>query len=203
MIRTRVFFLSGALLMAAVMSIAQAPHPWLDQQLKKQRYPCPAGKSPIRGPADAEVTIVEFCDYDCPYCKQDEPAMKRVLAAYPTQVKLVFKNLPLDIHPNAKQKALVAECMGVQGRYWLAHDRYYAGDPPKKVSDGVDQGKLKACISQGGGGQVAADLALAKHIGMATTPGFVIDGIRNGGVMSFEQLKLVIDAELARKAGRR
>src|SRR4029077_1815316 len=162
------------------------------------RVGCPQGKSPVRGPEDARVTIVEFCDYDCPYCKQNEPAVKRLLAAYPTQVKLVFKNLPLDIHPKAKEKALVAECIGLQGRYWQAHDGYYA-DPPKKVTEGVDGGKLKACISQGGQGQVATDLALAKRLGMATTPGFVIDGIRNGGELSFVQLKLLIDAELARK----
>lgn len=180
---------------------AQGSHPWLDKQLAKQRYPCPEGKSPFRGPADAPVTIVEFGDYECPYCAQDEPTVKKVLAAYPTQVKLVFKNLPLDIHPKAKQKALVAECVGVQGRYWQAHDQFFAGAPPKKVTEGVDEGKLNACVSQGGEGQVERDLALAKRLGLATTPSFVIDGIRIGGTLGFEQFKLLIDAELARKGG--
>ena len=79
-----------------------------------------------------QVTIVEFADYECPYCVQDEPTVKKVLAAYPTQVKLVFKNLPLDTHPKAKQKALVAECMGIQGRYWQAHDRSLPAPPRKR-----------------------------------------------------------------------
>jgi protein-disulfide isomerase len=202
MIRTRIFFsLLGALLMAAVTSIAQSPHPWLDQQLKKQRYPCPEGKSPVRGPADAPVTIVEFGDYECPGCRGDEPTVKKVLAAYPTQVRLVFKNLPLDMHPQAKHKAFVAECMGVQGRFWQAHDQLLDGAPPKKVTEGVDEGKLQACVSQGGQGQVDKDLALAKRLGLATTPSFVIDGIRIGGMLGFEQFKLLIDAELARKGG--
>jgi protein-disulfide isomerase len=180
---------------------AQESHPWLDKQLAKQRYPCPPGKSPVRGPADALVTIVEFGDYNCPYCKEDEVTIKKVLAAYPTQVRLVYKELPLDMHPNAKQKAVVAECMGIQEKFWQAHDRFFAGAPPNKVREGADQGKLKACISQGGEGQVDKDLALAKKLGLATTPSFVIDGIRIGGSIGFGQFKLLIDAELARKGG--
>lgn len=180
---------------------AQSPHPWLDKELAQRRYPCPAGTSPVRGPADAQVTIVEFIDFECPYCAQEEHAIRKVLAAYPTQVKLVAKNLPLvDIHPKAKHKAILAECMGVQGKYWRAHDELLAGVPPQKVRQGVDQRKLDACIAQGGDGQVAEDLALAKHLGMASTPSFVVDGIRQGGMINFEQFKLLVDAELARKS---
>jgi protein-disulfide isomerase len=180
---------------------AQSPHPWLDQQLAKQRYPCPEGKSPVRGPEEAQVTIVEFADYDCPFCIQDESTVKKVLAAYPTQVKLVFKELPLDTHPKAKQKGLLAECMGIQGKFWQAHDEFLAGAPANKVRAGADEGKLNACVSQGGEGQVDRDLALAKRLGLATTPSFVIDGIRIGGTLGFDQFKLLIDAELSRKSG--
>jgi protein-disulfide isomerase len=180
---------------------AQNSHPWLDQQLKKQRYPAPTGDSPVRGPADAQVTIVEFTDYECPFCIKDEPVVKKVLATYPTQVKLVVKNLPLAIHANAKHLAVLAECMRAQGKFWQAHDELLAGDPPKKVREGADEGKLNACIAKGDEGQVAEDLALAKQLGMATTPSFVIDGIRIGGSINFEQFKMLIDAELARKAG--
>ena len=95
-------------------------------RLKKQRVQCPQGRSPSLGPADAQVTITEFADYECPYCIQDEPTVKKVLAAYPTQVKLVFKNLPLDIHGRAREKALTAECVGAQGKYWQAHDELFA-----------------------------------------------------------------------------
>jgi hypothetical protein len=85
--------------------------------------------------ADARVTIVEFGDYDCSYCAKQEPVLKKVLATYPTQVKLVFKNLPLvETHPKAKGKAVIAECMGLQGLYWQAHDRLYAGAAPNKVT---------------------------------------------------------------------
>lgn len=202
MIRTRnLVSIFGAMLMTTGISIADGPHPWLDQQLKKPRVQCPEGQSPVRGPESATVTIVEFADYDCPYCRDDEAAVKKVLAAYPTQVKLVYKNLPLDIHSQAKHKAVVGECMGVQGKFWQAHDQLLAGAPVKNVTAGVNEGKLNACVSQGGDGQVDKDLALAKRLGLATTPSFVIDGIRNGGAMGFEQFKLLIDAELARKGG--
>lgn len=196
----------SALMLASVapLAYAQVAHPWLDQMLKRHRYPCPPGKSPIRGPADASVTIVEFADYECPFCIQQESVLHKVLAAYPTQVRLVFKNLPLvDTHPKAKNKALIAECMGVQGLYWQAHDRLLAGAKPNQVTQGSDKSKLNACVSAGGDGQVEADLALAKNLGLASTPSFVIDGIRQGGTLGFQQFKLLIDAELVRKAGSR
>jgi protein-disulfide isomerase len=185
---------------AGLFAGAQTPHPWLDKRLAERRYPCPAGNSPVRGPADAVVSITEFADYDCPYCRGDEAVLKRVLAAYPTQVRLVFKQHPLDIHSEAKQKAVLSECMGLQGHFWEAHDKLLAGAPPGKVTGGVDKGKLKACVSQGGEGQVAADLALAKRLGLNTTPSSVVDGIRIGGTLGFEQFKLLIDAEIARKS---
>ena len=90
--------------------------------------------------------------------------------------------------------------MGIQGKFWQAHDQFYVGAPPKKIREGADQGKLNACISAGGEGQVGKDLALAKKLGLAITPSYVIDGIRIGGTMGFGQFKILIDAELARKA---
>src|SRR5258708_23079096 len=88
----------SALMLASAMVFvnAQSPHPWLDQMLKRQRYRCPGGNSPTRGPADAPVTITEFVDFECPYSAKEAPDVKKTLEAYPTQVTLVFKNLPLD-----------------------------------------------------------------------------------------------------------
>jgi protein-disulfide isomerase len=166
---------------AAPYARAQSPHPWLDDEEKKQRFGIGWAKSPRHGPDAASVIIIEFTDYDCPYCAEQEPTMKKVLEAYPTEVMVVVKNLPLEIHPNARHKAVVAECMGLQGKFWQAHDRFFAGAPEQKVTEGADQGKLKACIAKGGEGLVDADLADAKRLGMASTPSFVIDGIRQAG----------------------
>jgi len=195
---------AGLLFLSSMSAISAEPtaHPWLDKQLAKDRYPCPPGKSPFRGPEDAQVTIVEFIDYDCPFCQGQEKVMQKVLEAYPTQVRLVIKQHPLDIHPTAKRKALVADCMGMQGKFWKAHEEFLKGEPAKKVRQGVDEKQLDADLAQGGDGQVDRDVALAKKLGMASTPGFVIDGIRNGETMNFNQFKLLIDAELARKAAK-
>jgi protein-disulfide isomerase len=202
---TKWLLASAALVLTSAPSFAApagAPSgtPWLDKQLAKQRFKCPPGKSPFRGPADAQVTITEFVDYECPYCSQEETTIKKVLAAYPTQVRVVVKHLPLDMHPKAKQKALVADCMGLQDKFWVAHERFLSG--AKKVREGADQGKLNADIAQGGDGQVDRDMALAKQLGLVTTPAFVIDGIRQGGTIGFEQFKKLIDAELTRKAAK-
>ena len=201
--KNNLLFMMSAMMLASAMAPfveAQSEHPWLDEQLAKQRYGIGWAKSPRHGPDTAQVVIVEFTDYECPYCAEQEPTMKKVLEAYPTEVLVVVKNLPLSsVHPNARHKALVAECMGLQGKFWQAHDRFFAGAPEQKVTEGADQGKLKACIARGGEGLVDADLAWAKRLGMASTPSFVIDGIRQGGMIPFGRFKLLIDAELAKK----
>jgi protein-disulfide isomerase len=155
----------------------------------------------LRGPEDAPVTITEFVDYECPYCGKEQAVVEKVLKAYPTQVKLVVKHLPLvAIHPDAKRKALVVDCIGMQDKFWQAHEKLMAGVPLKKVRGIVNQDKLNALIAQGGDGQVDKDLAVAKNLELATTPSFVIDGIRQGGMMNFQQFQLLIDHEIARKA---
>ena len=193
------------LALASIISADAAPsgHPWVDKQEAKQRYPVtPDPKSPTRGATDgALVTVNEFVDFECPYCKQEEPDVQKLLAAYPTQIKFVFKNLPLKIHPKAQHKAIVAECIGEQGKFWQAHDKMLADAPESAWSAGVDQATLKACVARGGDGQVARDLAEAKRLGLATTPSFVIDGMRQGGVIKYEQLKNLVDAEIAKKGG--
>jgi protein-disulfide isomerase len=199
----KIIFVMSALMLTSAGSFANEPgsHPWLDGRLKDHRYPCPRGQSPVRGPEDAPVTINEFVDYECPFCGKEDAVVKQVLKAYPTQVKLVIKHLPLEkIHPDAKRKAVVVDCIGMQDKFWPAHDKLMAGVPLKKVRGMVDQGKLNALIAQGGDGQVDKDLAIAKNLGLATTPSFVIDGIRQGGMMNFQQFKLLIDHEIARKA---
>jgi protein-disulfide isomerase len=196
----KLFLLMLALVATSTQAYADAPHPWLDKQLKKDRYKCPPGKSPFRGAENPMVTITEFIDYDCPYCSDQEKVLKQVLDAYPDKVKLVVKNLPLEnLHPKAKRKALVADCLNQQGKFWQAHDRFLQGKDFKEARAGANQKELDAALASGGDGQVDRDIALAKNLGMATTPSFVIDGIRQGGTIGFKQFKALIDAEITRK----
>lgn len=202
--------ISSAACLADVAKIPTFPgapdpetHPWLKQQLKKQRFDCPAENSPVKGPADAPVTITEFLDYQCPYCTDEEEDLKKILQDYPKEVKLVIKNLPLrNIHDGAMSRAKVAQAMADQGKFWQAHDKFLHGANSDQVMKDADKDKLKAYWAKGGNGQVQADITLAKQLGLVTTPSFVIDGIRQGGVIKAPQLKVLIDYELARKAAK-
>jgi len=207
------FFLLILAMLNSVACFADAPniptfpgapdpstHPWLKQQLQKQRLPCPAQNSPFIGPADAPVTITEFLDYQCPYCTKEAAVLKKIVEDYPKEVKLVIKNLPLtNIHDGALSRAKVAQAMADQGKFWKAHDKFLKGANSNEVMELADKDQLKAYWAKGGDGQVDSDIALAKRLGLASTPSFVIDGIRQGGEIGAPQLKLLIDYEVARK----
>lgn len=84
----------------------------------------PVGSSPVKGKLDARVTITEFSDFQCPYCGQIQPTLKKVLEAYPDNVKLVYKNFPLSFHKQARNAARAAHAAGEQGKYWEMHRIY-------------------------------------------------------------------------------
>lgn len=89
--------------------------------------PVPVGSAPVRGPPDAWVTIVEFSDFQCPYCRSAEPELEAVLAAHPQDVRLVYEQYPLAFHDRALPAALAADCAGQQDRFWEMHDLLMAG----------------------------------------------------------------------------
>src|SRR5581483_5579736 len=127
-----------------------ATHPWLMQQLKKDRYPCPTQSSPFMGPADAPVTINEFLDYQCPSCVEQDKVLKKLVHDYPKEVKLVIKNLPLtDIHNGALSRAKVAQAMANQDKFWQAHDQFLKGANSDQVMSHGDKDQLKAYWSKG------------------------------------------------------
>ncbi|HRN70192.1 MAG TPA: thioredoxin domain-containing protein [Candidatus Woesebacteria bacterium] len=84
------------------------------------------GDSPSKGPTNAKVTIVEFSDFECPFCQRAFPTVQQILDTYPNDVRLVYKQLPLtNIHPNAERAALASECARDQGKFWEMHDRMF------------------------------------------------------------------------------
>ncbi|HYS83152.1 MAG TPA: thioredoxin domain-containing protein [Anaeromyxobacteraceae bacterium] len=91
--------------------------------------PVPVGGAPVRGPADAWVTLVEWSDFECPFCRAAEPQVEQVLTQHPADVRLVYKQLPLtEIHERALPAALAADCAGQQGKFWEMHDLLMQGD---------------------------------------------------------------------------
>jgi protein-disulfide isomerase len=167
------------------------------------------GDAPRRGPASAPVTIVEFSDYQCPYCRRVAPTVREVLSRYGDQVSLVFKDLPLSIHPQAAKAAEAARCAGEQGRYWDYHDALFAASALSDASFeelahsvGLNVSRFQECLaSRRQRAAVEADVRQAQALGISGTPAFLINGILLSGAQPLEAFTRIIDSELAR-AGR-
>lgn len=165
-----------------------------------------AASGPARGAASAPVTIIEFGDFQCPYCKRAEASLRAVLERYPREVRIVFRNLPLtQIHPYAEGAAEAAICADRQGKFWEMHDAMYADqnaltagalkDMAQRL--GLDLDKFSACV--GGRAPAAsldADLEAAKDLGLAGTPYFFINGRPVDGNVPLEEFQRIIAEEL-------
>jgi protein-disulfide isomerase len=163
---------------------------------------------PTRGPADALVTIVQFSDYQCPFCRRVEPTMARILATYKGSVRLVWRDRPLAYHKRAKPAAMAARAAGAQGKYWQMHDKLLSGKPGvSALSDAslvqyarelrLDLARFQqAMASDALAKAVDADAALADDLGVRGAPAFFINGRYLSGAKPFEAFKTKIDEEL-------
>lgn len=177
--------------------------------LERPRTPVEA-IGPARGPADAPVTIVEFSDYQCPFCRRAEPTVKEVLARYEGKVRFVFRHFPLDrIHPQARSASEAAACADQQGKFWEYHDGLFAenaqfdrpGLDALAEKSGLDAAAFKACMDEGRTKDlVQKDLEAGTEAGVSGTPAFFINGIPLRGALPAAEFQRVIDEELAAKA---
>jgi protein-disulfide isomerase len=163
---------------------------------------------PSKGDPKAPITIVEFSDYECTFCAQAEPTVKRILEAYPGKVRLVLETYPLSIHPNAPKASEAALCAGEQQRYWDMHDLLFANQNALKVDDlkgyarrlGLDAGRFDACLDSGRmGAAVESGRKAGDKLGINSTPTFFVDGRPFVGARTFETFQEVIDYTLAAK----
>ena len=169
------------------------------------------GKSPVKGPANAKVTIIEFSDFQCPYCKRGKDTIDQVLAVYPQDVKLAFKHLPLDFHPQALPAAKATFAAQQQGKFWEMHDALFAnqsrlGEGEKFYVEtaqglGLNIDKFKSDMnSEAATKQIEADKALAKEHGIQGTPGFFVGGVAVKGAYPIDHFKMIIDRHLGKAA---
>lgn len=159
-----------------------------------------------RGNKDAPVTILEFSDYQCPYCSRHHETMKQVMEAYPGKVKWEYKHFPLDsMHPYARITAEGAECAGDQDKFWEYTDLLYANQksinseivPKLAVQLDLNMDDFTSCISSGKYKEkVASDLAEGQAKGVRGTPGNFVNGVELKGAVLFEQMKAEIDKAL-------
>jgi protein-disulfide isomerase len=177
----------------------------LELLLEEPRLPTPPSTdSASVGPADAEVVITEFSDFQCPYCKAVQPVLKEVLRLYPNQVRLDFKHLPLEQHPLAAISAQAAFCGAQQGAFWQFHDAFFSSDELTRelldvtaTKSGLNLDLFRKCLASSESRiAVNADLREAKRFGIDSTPTFLINGRVLRGAVGLEQFRVAIDREL-------
>ena len=164
--------------------------------------------TPKRGPADAPVVLVEYTDYQCPYCVRAQTTLQAVLDRYGDSVVHVFKNLPLPMHQQAKLAAEAALCAGDQGAFWAMHDWLFENKDnisrdtlsERASMLQLDVGLFTDCIDTGTHrAQVDAEIREANGFGIRGTPGFVVNGRVVSGAQPLEVFVGIIDDELRRK----
>ena len=173
-----------------------------------RRYDVPTGDNPSMGPANAPITIIEFSDYQCPYCRKWQlEAWPQIQAAYPDKIRLVYRDFPLySIHPDSESAAIAADCAGDQNKYWEFHDLLFSDQLPFGQDSYIKyatQAKLNVdqftqCITaQKFKDNVSKNYQYASNLGVNSTPTFFINGIPMVGAQPFESFKQLIDKELA------
>lgn len=181
----------------------------VDVRLKRPRvYRATVTKAdaPSRGPEDAPVTVVEFSDFHCPFCRAVQPTLNALLEKYPEQVRLEYRHLPLDdLHPQARRAAEASWCADRQGKFWAFHDRLYASGPDasdatlaRLAKDAqLDVAALETCLASGQAkGPVQQDVDEAARHGISGTPGFLVNGRLLSGNMPLDAFVEVVEEEL-------
>jgi protein-disulfide isomerase len=165
----------------------------------------PTDGAPVTGPANARITLVEFSDFQCPYCAKAVGRIDAVLKAYPTQVRLIFKQFPLSNHPQASISAAAAVAAHQQGKFWEMHNALFANREKlsrktilelaanlkldmKRFTTDLDSPQIKEVVKR--------DAADGDKADVDSTPTVFINGQKYNGSLEFDAIKPVIDAEL-------
>lgn len=190
-----------ALAAASASKFAHVQQP----KLLEDPVPIPTGGAPFTGPQNAPITLVEFSDFQCPYCAAATPELAAVLRSYPTKVKLIFKEYPLEMHSQAAFAAAAAVAAQRQGKFWAMYDAMFAahddlsrdnilalaqknGLDLKRFQADLDSVEVKEAITR--------DIQDGDRLGVSGTPTLFIDGQRYNGPIELESLKPVLEAEL-------
>lgn len=159
----------------------------------------------IWGNKNAKVTLIEYSDFECPYCLRHYDTTKQIQQTYSNDVRIVFRHFPLSFHPNAQKAAEASECAAVQGKFWEMHDKIFEANRAQKMgvdqwkSDakdlGLDTVKFNKCLDGGEmAARVAADQSEGSNAGVGGTPATFVNGQMLEGALPFETFKQAIEA---------
>jgi protein-disulfide isomerase len=164
----------------------------------------PIAGSPVLGPQNAPITLVEFSDFQCPYCIAAVPEIRAIVGAYPAQVKLVFKQYPLDIHSQAELAAAAAIAAHKQGKFWAMHDALFSSRNLSRDTifvlaqkNGLDMKRFETDLSSTETREtVIRDIQDGDRAGVQGTPTIFVNGKRYNGPIEQASLKPILEAEL-------
>jgi protein-disulfide isomerase len=176
--------------------------------LEAPRQNVAAAKGAAKGPANAPIEIIEFSDFQCPFCQRANPTVDQVLKTYGDRVRFVYRHFPLGNHPAARPAAEASQCAAEQGKFWEYHDTLFAN--PSRLADadlkqhaaglGLDTKQFNACVdTHKYKAQVDADMEAGEEAGVNGTPAFFVNGRMLSGAQPFDAFKRVIDEELELK----
>jgi protein-disulfide isomerase len=166
-------------------------------------------EGPARGGASAPVTIVEFSDFECPFCGHAVETLQRVEKKYGDNVRIVFRDYPLAMHRTAKRAAEASHCADDQGKFWEMHDRLFSKGGPINDADiyrfatqaGVDRNKFDQCLTSGKYKEAwKASQEEGNRVGVTSTPSYFINGRMIVGAAGYDSFVKIIDDELASAA---
>lgn len=166
------------------------------------------GDAVTKGDKGAKVTIVEFSDFQCPYCKKGADVTKELIKKYGNKIYIGFKHYPLPFHTEAKKAAMASECANEQGKFWEMHDALFASQAEfkdgkwDKIAEKVgvkDIKKFNDCVSTDKfAAKMDKHMEEAKKLGINAVPNFFINGRVLAGAMPIEEFTKIIDEELAK-----
>jgi len=169
-----------------------------------------AATGPALGPESAPVTVVEFSDFQCPYCARAAPVVKQLHERYPDSVRIVYRHFPLDsVHPQARPAAEASLCAADQDRFWEYHDVLFENARQLGEADliryaeelGLDMADFRTCLKEGRHArQVERDLEAGRRAGVTGTPSFFVNGRMLGGAQPLEAFVRIIESELEGRA---
>ena len=167
-----------------------------------------ADADPVKGPESAPIQIVEYSDFQCPYCSRVNPTLTQIKETYGDKVAVAFRNFPLPMHKEAPKAGEAAYCAQEQGKFWEYHDVLFENQRAQQDEDlkkyaeqvGIDGAKFAECLdSSKYAERVEADKKSGEAFGVSGTPAFFVNGVFINGARPFEAFAEVIDQEVARK----
>ena len=191
---------------AAAAAVAQQPAA-ATAAPQYRRYEIPTDGYPSLGPDDAEIVIVEFSDFQCPFCRKfHDETYQSLLDAYPGQIRFVYRNLPLtSIHPSAMPAAIASMCANDQNKYWEFHEKLFSSETLDEATYiqyatdlGLDVETFTACLTSGSHDEfIQQDMNFSLDLGVQSTPTFFVNGLAIVGAQPLVNFQQIIDKELA------